>query len=907
MSPPTDPTWTRWDEVDRLFAAALEQPAEDRERFVRDACGPDRELYEAVLALIRAMRESQGLFEAPDPRIGRGAMAELAERTEGRGATLPSEYVGPYHLLGELGRGGMGTVYLAERQSADLRQRVALKVLRRGIDTEDVVRRFLAERRILASLTHPNISRLLDGGTTEDGRPYLAMEHVEGRPITEHCDRAGLGVRERLQLFIEVAHAVSYAHANLVVHRDLKPSNIMVTPQGRVKLLDFGIAKLLEPDADNVLTRTGVQVLTPEYASPEQVRGEPITTVSDVYQLGVLLFVLLTGRRPYVVTGRSPAALSSIVQAVVPRPSTVVREAEGRGEIARVRGTTADRLQRTLRGDLDTIVLKALRKEPDRRYASAEQLADDVVRYLQQRPISARTDTLRYRSAKFLRRHTWVGPAVLAGLAFLMLYSWTLYHHAAAMEAERNVARAEAQRAEEVQRFLVDLFKSADPYTPVDSAQSSQMTVLNVLQKGTQRVRSELADRPAIKADLLGTIAEVYDDLGQSDPGLATEREALTLRRRLGDTTTAAYRAGVGHLGSLYWQAGQGDSALVMFRRRLDLALQANGQRDPEVASARVDLALHLVSGGRLAEARTQLQTVVADSATVAPAELSEAYRSLADIDSKQGRLEEGERLARRALALKRQVYGDSSPGAAVGHVTLAGILGGLGRLDEAEQHFDRGLKILKSTIGPDHDITLTTLNNLAILRMNAGNLTGAEEIYRQVLAAQVRRHGGTSLDVGTTYQNLGTVLARQGRLAEAERLHRHALAIYRQRLQPGSYLLALPHLSLSAIDLQQGQPAVAESEARAALAILEKTLPPGHYATAVARCRVGRALAAQGQPAAAEKMLVAAADVLRDNAVVPRYRSECLTALADLYRKQGRETEADSVREQLSRPPGGG
>jgi serine/threonine-protein kinase len=869
MDQSTDPTWRRWQEVDRIFAAALDLPEPARSTFLTDSCGNDWELHDAVVTLLAAEAESAGMFETPDVATTRAALRELSETVGGADGVADLPRVGTYRLLRELGRGGMGTVYLAERADADFEQRVAVKLLRRGLDTDDVVRRFLSERRILAGLEHPNIGRLYDGGSTEDGRPFLVMEYVDGTTITTYCDQHALTIRERLQLFLHVADAVRYAHTKLVVHRDLKPSNILVTSDGLVKLLDFGIAKLLSStdDADgDGLTRTGVHLFTPEYASPEQRRGEPITTASDVYQLGTLLYVLLTGRRPFQERGRlADQATGQPVTA----PSVVI------GENTRVRNA--------LRGDLDTIVLKALRDETARRYDSVERLARDVRAHLEGRPVSARPDTLRYRTGKFLRRHAWIAPGTAGLLVVLTLYLVSSARHTAAVELERNAARAEAERASEVQRLLVELFRSADPFEPADPERGRAITVVEAMDLGADRVLNELENRPRIQASLLDALAEVYTNLGAHDKALPLAARAVSLHERVHGVGSAQYRAGLARLA--HTQFHDVDSALALFRRRLELALSARGPLHAEVAEARVDVAAHLYHTlSRLLEAEVEYAHVLAmaDSTDVPAEELAEAHRGLADIYGTLGRPADAEPHARRSVMLHRELFGETSPNTAMAYESMAKVLGAVGKTKEAEVEFERAIEVLTNALGPEHGNTLSALNNLALLRRQAGDLGGAEEALRRLVALQTQARGAGHREVGSTYQNLGAVLADQDKLNEAAEMHARAAAIYDAVLARDNYLTALPYLSLAGVALNRGNFHAAEGHARRALRILEATLPADHYATAVARCRVGRALAGQRRLLHAAPLLQAAVDALQPDTPVPAaYRKECVDALA--------------------------
>ncbi len=886
---PTDPVWRRWEEVDRVFAAALDLPSSGRETFVRERCRDDPELRESVLSLLRAERDSEGLFQAPDLTTANEALRELVEDREESASGSPPR-VGSYRILRQIGRGGMGSVFLAERADADFEQRVAVKLLRRGIDTDDIVQRFLVERRILAGLTHPNIARLYDGGSTEDGRPFLVMEYVDGRPITEYCDAAGLPLERRLELFLLVADAVRYAHGQLVVHRDIKPSNILVAVDGRVKLLDFGIAKILEGDdaeEPEALTRTGVRILTPEYASPEQLRGLPVTTASDVYQLGVLLFVLLTGRRP--LAGRGEATRGDARSVAATRASTAVTGAAG--EAARLRGTTPDRLQRALRGDLDTILQKALREEPEARYTSAEQMADDVRRHLGGRPIAARPDTLAYRSAKFLRRNRWAAPVFAGGMVFLALYVGSSLRHAARLEEERNAAREQAERAEQVQRLLVDLFQSPDPYDPADPARGREITVVQALDIGARRVLSELEDRPHIQANLLDAIASVYTSLGAHAKALPFAERALALHERLDGPTTAAYREALAHLAAVRGALGPADSALVLFRRRLDLALADSAATLSERIEARTDLAMHLSQYmGRPSDALAELRAAeaAADSGVVPPRRLAPVHRGLSDVLGALGRPEEAEPHARRALALDETVFGAESPEVAMAHESLAQVLGALQQNDEAGDEFRTAVEILRGTLGETNGNTLSARNNYALFLRQRGDLSGAERELRRVLDDRIRGYGPTSAKVGDGYQNLGTVLFGLGRLEEAADMHRRAAAVYEQALEPGDYRLALPHLSLAGVELARAQFGSAEASARRALEVLEATLPAGHFAIAVARCRLGRALVGRGRAQAGLAELTASAEVIRSAAQAAPYREECLGALSEARPSSG-------------------
>jgi len=884
-----DPDDNRWREIDRIFSAALDRPPEDRMAFVEEASGGDRELADAVAALLRAEHDSEGLFEAP----GISASRELLEDLAGRGPEI--DRIGRYTIVRELGRGGMGTVYLAEHEGEGFLQRVALKVLRRGVDTDDVLRRFVTERRILASLSHPNIARLQDGGATEDGRPYLVMEYVEGEPITDYCDRQRLTVRKRLELVLEVAEAVQAAHSRLVVHRDLKPSNILVTAEGRVKLLDFGIAKLLDPDTDDERTRTGVYLLTPDHASPEQLRGEAVTTTTDVYQLGVLLFRLLTGRKPYRATGAaapgSATGLNELADRLdPPRASTVVASGEEADRIAADRDTIPSQLRRTLTGDLDTIIGKALQAEPERRYSSAADLAGDVRRFLEGRTISARPATLGYRTRKFLRRHPWVAPVVASVVAFVAIYIGTLVRHADQLEAQRNVARLEAERAREVQEFLVDLFASADPYGTSDPARSRDITVVEALDLGAERLKTSLTGSPEVRASILAAIARVYQNLGVSDRALPLREEALALQESLYGPASRQVRDSLQQLAAVREELGEQEIAAELRERRLDLALAAEPANPSEVATARIGFGRSLMSESRPEEAEAQFQAVIAlaEDGGVPPSDLAEAFRSLADVQGVLGRPDESLASARRAVAMFDEVEGGSSVRGALARGTLAQTLFLLGGYDEADAHYRAAIEGLERTLGPDHIHRLATLSNFAVLRMNQADYAGADELLAEIVRIGERVYGPEHPSVGAYLQNRATALVGLERLDEARAVYERAAEIYRGSLARDNYRRGLPMLSLSRIDLRQDRPEAAEASAREALEVLAVALPEGHYITAVAKCRLAMALAGQGRADEAVPLFERSAASLIETEQVPEYRRECLAATADFYRASG-------------------
>jgi serine/threonine protein kinase len=513
-----------WQRADQLLDEALDLPPGQRSPFLDHACGGDPQLRGLVGRLISAAEiedpefKSGGALQGP---LGDLVRTELAEEE-----SLAGTMVGRYRIVRELGRGGMAVVYLAERADGQFRQEVALKLLSAGLVASHVGRRFDRERQILAHARHPGVARLLDGGAGPSGRPYLVMEYVDGRPIDRYCDEERLTLEARLDLFLQVARVVEDAHRNLIVHRDIKPSNILVTGEGHAKLLDFGIAKLLDPEATSSgeapVSGSAIRLMTPAYASPEQVRGNPVTTASDTYQLGLLLYILLTGRFPYDLGDGDPAErMRAIVQREPLRPSSAASAPEGwsppgqdprtPGEIAYARGTTASRLRGALSGDLDAILCRALGKEPESRYGSVAQLIEDIQQYKEGRTVTARPDTWAYRTGKLIRRHAAVFAT--AAIAALLVLALGLVY-TSSLTKERDRAQLEAAREARVSEFLRTLFDAppgSGPRTPRE-----------VLDRAAARVDLELKGEPEVQSDLLALLSGMYKDLG-----LHAEAQAL--------------------------------------------------------------------------------------------------------------------------------------------------------------------------------------------------------------------------------------------------------------------------------------------------------------------------------------------------------------------------------------------
>jgi serine/threonine protein kinase/Tfp pilus assembly protein PilF len=728
---------------------------------------------------------------------------------------MMGDRIGPYRVLRTLGTGGMGEVYLAERADAQFEQQVAIKVVHGGAFSGAMHSRLKMERQILAQLEHPNIAHLTDGGSLPDGRAYIVMEYVDGVAIDAYCDANRLDLAARLRLFQTVCAAVHYAHQNLIVHRDLKPSNILVTAAGAPKLLDFGIAKLLDERQARqytlAVTQADIRIMTPDHASPEQVRGLPITTSSDVYVLGVLLYKLLAGTGPFII---SSVRLTEIERAICERdprpPSQAVNtdDSEGSRSIAESRSTNPKRLVRTLTGDLDNIVLMAMRKEPERRYASAQQMASDIQRYLEGRPVIARRDTWSYRSSKFVRRHWLPVTAGVGAAALVLAFAATTYRQSLRIAAERDRvaqqrerAEHERARAEEVSSFLVNLFKLSDP----EENRGNQVTARELLDSGAKRLQGGLQDQPDTKAALLSTVGAVYDSLGQYQQALPLLDEALQLQVQSRDKSRI-------------------DTLLELGRARV-------GAGDFGAAEAPLQEALHLAQNSTGAKSL----------------ESGHALWQLGMLRYQQGQLEVAKDLYTQSLSILRI---SKAPESDVSLVLsdLATVYMRELQWEQAKQSYERALDIDRRVLGDDHPRVAYRLQNLAIVAQNMGDLRQAEVLYVDALRREERAYGDRHPETAVTKSNYGLLLQRQGKLAEAEPLLRSALDTRLSLYGSDHFMVGYSRVSLATLLHDKGDLAGSESEFRQALAIYDKSLPANHQYRAAALMHFARLLVDRGK-----------------------------------------------------------
>ncbi|HEX3124823.1 MAG TPA: serine/threonine-protein kinase [Rhodanobacteraceae bacterium] len=761
----------RWPRIKQLFHDSQQISGGERDAWLVVQCGDDVDLLREVRGLLSAQQASHDILDA-------GATGVLKHlRSDEPGADLSGSQFGSYRLLRLIGEGGMGSVYLAERDDGDFVQRVALKVVRADFAGSDARARFLRERNFLARLIHPHIAQLHDGGLGVDGTPYFTLEYVEGEPITRYCDERKLGVRQRIGLVLQICSAIAYAHRNLIVHRDLKPSNILVNAEGDVKLLDFGIAKLVDPDVAEGQTGTQARLMTPEYAAPEQVLGEPITTATDVYAIGVLLYEVLTGRLPYAL---ADAGTISWAKAVVEESPEAIHRALGRttqhgttptGEaVAAARGTTLSALRRDLRGDLDRIIQRALAKQPDARYASVAALADDLRAYSEGRAISG--GSRRYRMRVFARRH-WLPLTVTA------VFALTLVGSAAAIVWQSRQVAHEAQNTLQVKNFLFGLFTAVDPH----EAKGREVSARELLDRGAQRIGTSASLDEEQKAEIESTLGRIYYQLGLLDQADKLQEDAIKTLAARGDRQLLYARTESDKADT---EAERGDlkaaaTLAADARIRIDAMTDATASDRARALHAQARVAIDqrdFAAAKRFSDA----ELAVVRSAPVEPVVLYEALQTAGGASWGLETWKEAEGLYREALAVAEQQPHPDELSIATAQTNLAMSLQSQSRFSEAVSLQQQALAVEEKALGPNHPMTMALRRDMALAQQRIGHYGQARALFEQVLAAQRAKLGNDHPAIAGTEINLGALLIESGDADAAEKMLTESVAIFEKK-----------------------------------------------------------------------------------------------------------------------------
>ena len=826
----------RWHRMQSIFHAAADLPPGERGGYLTAECGDDGQLKAEVAAMLAVDADGHSLLE-------RHALDVADELLPPGGASSPAR-IGRYTILHELGRGGMGVVYLASR--ADLGNVVAIKVLADAWVSASRRERFAIEQRVLAQLTHPAIARLYDADTLADGTPWFAMEYVEGVALDRYCEQHAAPLDERLRLFRSICEAVRYAHQRLVIHRDLKPSNVLVTADGAAKLLDFGIAKQLDAaDTPVDRTRAGLQLMTPAYAAPEQLRGEPATLQTDVYALGVILYELLTGRRPYDLSARTPREMDAIVSDGPEKPSVVARSSPGA-----VHG-----VGRAAWRDLDVLCRTSMHRDPARRYQTVEALARDLDRFFEGQPLEASHDSLPYRMGKFARRR-W--RPLAAAAAVLVALTGVIAFYTLRLSSARDEALDAARRAERIQQFTLGLFHAGEQ----DAAPDSDLRVLTLIDRGLQAVE-KLGDRE-LQSALRHTLGEIYQRLGQYDQADRLLRAALDQRRTMyGDGHPDVVESLVA-LGFLRVEQAQFEDAERLMREAL-AAAEAFPAAHPVMAAATAGLGRVLEERGDYSQAIEVLGRAVRmhDELNSPETAMAATLSALANAHFYAGNLTESAALNRRVLEFNRRLHGDRHPNVGDDLINLGAIASNRGQYGEAVEFYRRALGIISEWYGPDHPETASAMTILGQGLSLANQPDEAAALLQRALTVQETVYGPSHPRVAFALNELGNIAMRQRHYGAAKAAFERALSIYRHMYPDGHYRVAVALSNLGGAYLAESEFETAERLFREAVDLHTRHLGADHLNTAISRVKLGRTLLRQKRHREAESHLRAGYDIL--------------------------------------------
>jgi eukaryotic-like serine/threonine-protein kinase len=840
---------TRWEQIQTLFHEVADLPEPEQRAFLKAACHDDDGLVAEVLALVEEDARGASLLDHDLAHVAHQVLDGAIP------SSLPFKEFGPYRIREALGEGGMGVVYLAER--VDLGSLVAIKLLRDAWLSPARRERFASEQRTLAQLNHPSIARLYDAHTLDDGTPWFVMEYVEGIPLTEYCRAHACSIEERLQLFRAVCEAVQYAHQHAVIHRDLKPSNILVKADGTLRLLDFGIAKQLESletPAGKDLTMTGLRLMTPAYAAPEQIRGDRVGIHSDVYSLGVILYELLAGELPFDLSKRTPGEAEAMILGQNPeRPSAVAKRTSERPGAS----ATALSASKIAWADLDVLCLTAMHKDTQRRYPSVEALIRDVDHYLQGEPLEARPDSFRYRLGKFVRRNR--GAVSAAALVFTIIFGLVVFFTVRLAKA-RNAALEEAARTQRIQRFMMNLFQGGDEAAgPADS-----LRVVSLLDRGVQQAQALNGD-PKVQAELYQNLGHIYQKLGKFDQANSLLTSSLEERKKLFGADSPEVAESLVALGLLRDDQAQYPEAESLVREGLAISKRRLPPNHPAIAKATFALGKVLEDRGDFAQAIQVLEEAVRlqSAPGAASTDLAASLSELANSHYYAGHYDLANSLYHRVLDMHRQIYGPRHPLVADDLGNLAAVQQDLGYYSEDERFNREALDIDESFYGKDHPKTATDLTTLGRALVYQNKFDEANGMLQRALAIRERVYGPVHPSVASTLNDLGNVASRRGNYDEAEARFRREADIYRTINGDHSYLVAVALSNVGSVYSAKQEYARAEQVFRDVVRRFTEALSADHLNTGIARIKLGRTLLRQNKFAEAQVESLAGYEIL--------------------------------------------
>lgn len=703
-----------WEKVETIIDGVLELPEEKRNTFISQQCDGNKRLKGEVTSLLESIFNSEGWLEDPQT-YKRDFYEEISTDEESftSGPSLIGRSIGSYTIKEQIGKGGMGSVYLAERGDGQFEHQVAIKIIQQGKATKENIQRFQRERNILAGLNHPGIAKLFDGGLTEDGFPYLVMEYVEGTPIDEYCQKDNSSTEKKVLLFRQVLEAVRHAHENLVIHRDLKPTNILVDAKGNVKILDFGISKLVEEkETTATLTQTGARLLTPKYAAPEQITQSNITTATDLYALGIVFYKLLTGNDPFNMDTLSRYEMEQVILEQQPlKPSAKV---------------SSSAYRKQLKGDLDAITLKSIRKEADQRYRVANEFLEDLHNYQQGLPVSAHTDTLKYRSRKFFARHK-LSIATLTGFLVLLISFTAL--HTSRITKERNSAQLEAERATEIKNLFNNILLQQDPFSQPDR----NITLAEVLDRGTADIQQRLEEQPEIKAEILGLLGDNYVSLGNFTKGEELLNEALELySSSLPESAQQTYVSNLSRIGRVYSRTGRFEEAEAAYMEALQLVKYEYGEDTNHAAPFYSSLASVYREQGKLLKTEEYYKRAIDLADSTEKKSLAVSLGNLAIAYRDQGKFEKAITLHKQSMELESDVHDTLHPNIASTHNNLAFTYQQMGNYPKADSLHQIALEMRRKLFPSDHHHIASSLIRLGLLKIKQLHVREAESLLEK-------------------------------------------------------------------------------------------------------------------------------------------------------------------------------
>ncbi|TQV66300.1 tetratricopeptide repeat protein [Exilibacterium tricleocarpae] len=855
----------RWKTIESVLDRVLDQPVENQTEYLRSLCAGDEDLFSEVKALLDAEQNAPDYIEQPAADFAQPLLQEYLDYTHPPAAqpNFDDMHIGPYHLCEEIGRGGMGVVYRAERRQGEFEQQVAIKLLWSGHKSDMALDRFKQEQQLLASLTHPSIAQLYDGGLTEEGHPYFVMEYVAGEPLDRYCDRRELDVDDTLRLLLRVADVISFAHKHLIVHRDIKSSNIFVTEQGHIKLLDFGIAKLLDTQQDTNLTRTGEQLLTPGCAAPEQLQNGNITIATDIYQLGLVTYYLLSGRQPYQDRAKSLAELIRMICEEEPSPPSVAitspdiyTSKTGDKPARQLCFAEPKKRRKKLEGDLDAIVLKMLKHLPDERYPSVEALRADIIAYFDNRPVTAQKQSLAYQSKKYLRRHWRPVSVVSVFFALLGTYATTMTYQANEIRMALEKSQIEQNKSQRVSDFLVNIFKAADP----NVAGLETITAKALLDQGQDRIVTELNNIPEVQAYMLTLIGEIYFSQGNLADSTRLLEEALQRRRELEGPESLGLATTLTQLAFSYQYAGRGTEAKALLEESLSIYHHSRETESVEYAETLSLYGYLFYEQGNYESAIKHLQRAIAILEPIDNGqheELASALNDLAVIQHFRGDFTAARENMRRAIGIHRAVLGEEHSYYSLYVRNFATMLTDMEVFDEAQALAEQALKMQEKILDKRHLYITYSLKTLGVLAYRRGELADAERYLRNTVDLQAESAQPAPLVQADNHLWLGAVLQDGGHHLEADRHYTKMIELFRQHTESGE-IIGRALCQIASLALAQGQLQKARTVYEEALRIM----PAGNIRFTLAQVGYAQVLLELNDHNAAEQLLRSALEL---------------------------------------------